>query len=222
MQMTFLTVVATVHSEEGAANISQLVAILERSQPETIFLEIPLTAINDYSDGTRSNLESAAARQYRESHHVPLIPVDLPEPEDEFFRKSQYLFDRVEKTSPSYRRLLDWNKHQVAAYGFTYLNSERCNRLWRAVHEAVLDAIRRLRDPGLVEHYELWSDTHVLRDRTMVSTVNKYCAMNLFERGILLVGAAHVQSIIDISRGARGLGPSVVRWERLKVPDEVG
>lgn len=145
--MTRVSVVGTVHEEQGHAGVSGLLAILERIRPEVIFLEIPAAAFDDYSDGTRSNLESTAARRYRELHDAELVPVDLPTPENEFFRNSQYLYERVEKASPEYRQLIDWDSQQIHAEGFAYLNSERCNKLWSDVHEAMLATIEKLGDP---------------------------------------------------------------------------
>src|SRR5688572_18601717 len=120
--MMRVSVVGTVHEDRGLANVSQLHAILERIRPEIIFLEIPSAALGDYLDGTRSNLESIAAGRYRESHSVVLVPVDLPTPEEEFFRNVRELRERVRNTSTDYRRLISWDNHYISDYGFGYLN----------------------------------------------------------------------------------------------------
>jgi len=79
--------VCTVREETGLANVLELRAILERIQPEIIFLEVPPAAFDDYYENVRrQNLESMGVRQYWEGHHVKLIPVDLPTPTPEVFR----------------------------------------------------------------------------------------------------------------------------------------
>jgi hypothetical protein len=188
-------------------------AILERIQPEVIFLEIPSPAFDDYLAGTRSNLESTAARHYRETHNVVLVPVDLPKPEEDFFRDSRYLYERIEKTSPDYCRLIDWNSQYVSAYGFAYLNSERCSQLWSDIYEAMLTAIEQLDDHRLIGLYELWKNTNELRDKAMLKNIEDYCILRPFENGVFLVGAAHRRSIISKSREGRGAGTPRIGWD---------
>src|SRR6266850_2448378 len=107
--------VGTVHEEQGVATVSELLELLDRLRPEVIFLEIPPSAFEDHVDGSRTNLESIAARRYNALHSVDLVPVDLPTPEDAFFANSQHLYDRIENASPEYRRLLDWHRQHVIA-----------------------------------------------------------------------------------------------------------
>jgi len=76
--MKRVSLVGTVHEEAGLASISGLLGILERITPEVIFLEIPSGAFDDYSKGSRRNLESTAVSRYHEMRHVDLVPVDLP------------------------------------------------------------------------------------------------------------------------------------------------
>ena len=64
---------------------SQLPAILKRIQPEVIFLEIPSAVFDDYLDGTRSDLESSAAKLYRESDDVDVCIVGGGKPISIYF-----------------------------------------------------------------------------------------------------------------------------------------
>jgi len=211
--MKRVSLVGTVHEEAGLASISGLLGILERITPEVIFLEIPSAAFDDYLSGTRSNLESTAVLRYRAIHHVDLVPVDLPTPEDTFFRQNQDLFERIERTSPEYCRLVDWHSQYVRAYGFAYLNSDHCSKLFSELHEAMLSAIRELADNRLAERYQLWRSTNELRDLEMMKNIEEYCQNNASDNGVLLVGAAHRQSIRDKSREGSAARSSVLHWE---------
>jgi hypothetical protein len=205
--MTLVLVFGSVHEEQGLATTSALLAILESVHPTVIFLEIPPAAFPAYSDGTSSNLESSAARQYREANEVVLVPVDLPTPEDPFFRDWQYLDRRITATSPAYRQLIDENTINIGTYGFPYLNSERCQKVWSAVYDAMEAAIQVLsHDTRLFTIYETWRRTNELRDAAMLQGIDDYYRLNPFATGVLLVGAAHVQSIIKRSRVARDAG----------------
>ena len=54
--MTRVLVVGTYHEEKGLVTVPRLVAVLERMRPEVTFLELPLPALCDFLDGSRSCL----------------------------------------------------------------------------------------------------------------------------------------------------------------------
>ena len=211
--MKRVSVVGIVHDEIGLANIPELHAILERIRPDVIFLEIPSAAFDDFVDGRRWNLESSAARRYRDLHRVELIPVDLPTPDEEFFRNIRYLNETIKRTSSVCSRLLYRDRQYVSAHGFAYLNSEHCSTLWSDFYGAMLAKIEELDDHGLLEIYETWRHTNELRDKAMMKCVEDYSTQSPFDTGVLLVGAAHRQSLIDKSRTGYGDGMPSVQWD---------
>ena len=211
--MKRVSVVCTVHEESGLANIEGLLAILESIKPEVIFLEVPCAAFGDYFSRTRWNLESQAVGRYRDSHHVDLVPVDLPTPSQNFFRENQDLFERIERRSSEYCRLLDRHRQYVSAHGFVYLNSDQCSALFSQLHQAMLTAIAELADDRLVQLYELWNRTNELRDKEMMKNIESYSKDSAFSIGAFLVGAAHRQSIVDLSRRQLGADSSTVQWD---------
>lgn len=205
--MTRILLVATVHEELGLASVlTAQHAILERGRPDVIFLEIPPDVFHDFEAGIRSNLESRAARQYREDNDIALVPVDLTTPDESFFKDIQYLDRRLSTTSSAYRRLIDQHSYDVAAYGFPYLNSHRCSSAWSDIYAAMHAGIQHLsRDTRLREIFERWRHTNALRDSAMLSSIADYCSRSPFKNGVLLIGAAHRQSILEKSgRGHEG------------------
>ena len=212
--MNCVSLVCTVHEEKGLANVSELRAILERIRPEVIFLEVPPTAFDDYFKiCSRKNLESTAVRSYRESRKVEIVPVDLPTPEEDFFENNQYLFERIEENSHEYRRLIDLHSAYVSAYGFAYLNSEHCSKLWSDVYLEMLSTLSRMDDSRLVELYELWKKTIDHRDKEMMENVLTYCGKKAFDKGVFLVGASHRQSIIDKGREQSAVNSTKIQWD---------
>src|SRR5438445_11553052 len=212
--MKRLSVVGTVHEEKGRANTSGLVGILERIKPEVIFLEIPSAAFVDYLNGTHAKLEPTAASRYRENHRVDLIPVDLPTPDEDFFAKHRDLNRRIERTSPDYRRLVDWHSQNVSAHGFAYLNSKDCSDLSSQLHEAMLAAIEKDVDHRLLaEVYDLWIRNNELRDKGMMKNIENHCRQASFSSAAFLVGTAHRQSIINISYRVLGYATSTIQWD---------
>jgi hypothetical protein len=83
--MNSVSLVCTVHENAGLANASVLLSILERIQPEVVFVELPPEAFEDfYGSCSQYNLESMAVRQYREGRRVKPVAVDLPRPSGNF------------------------------------------------------------------------------------------------------------------------------------------
>jgi hypothetical protein len=213
--MGSVIVCSTNHIERGRTTVSALLEVLKRTRPNVVFLEIPEADFPNYNTGVRSNLESSAARQYRQDNEVILVPVDSPIPRESFFRDFQYLDRRVAATSPTYRGLIDHDSHRVATQGFTYLNSPESGQAWSAIYEAMQEAVHRLaHDRQLREIFEQWRTTHDLREREMLRKIDRFFSENPFEKGILLVGAAHAEPIIQKARIGRDPGaPTISRVE---------
>ena len=195
--------IGTVHAEDGLANVTRLLAILERIRPEVIFLECPPDALDAYLSGAVNNLESTAVRRFREHQPVTLVPVDLPTPGSAFFRDAKDFSGSIEKRSAEYCRLVDQNSRSVAQHGFPDLNSERCSQRWTDIYSAMREAIEELDDDRLAGLYSMWTNTHELREEAMIGAIDDYSSREPFETGVLLIGAAHRRSILDKSGGAR-------------------
>lgn len=201
--MPYITLIGTVHEENGVCNLPALYQILERAQPEVIFLEIPPSFFDQYyKDKNRENLESNTVNRYLEAHSVELVPVDVFDVPEDFFDENRHLHRRVEAVSFEYRRLIDWHSQYVGQYGFAYLNSKYCSDLWRKLDEAIDTTISDIADEYLLKTYEHWKEVIENRDREMVKNILKYTEEHEFDRGILLVGASHLSSIVEKARTA--------------------
>jgi hypothetical protein len=210
--MTRVSLVCTVHEESGRASVAELHAILERIQPEVIFLEVPPAAFKDYFENSQ-NLEAKAVRQYRAAHRVELVPVDLPTPSGEFFENFENLRRRIRRVSPEYRRLMQLDDDCIRERGFLYLNSEDCSALWLSVNKQVLSTIEWLKDSSLLAPYESWMETNNLRENAWIENIEKYCKESTFSRGVFLIGAAHRQPIIEKSRKQTADGSTRIQWD---------
>ena len=101
----------------------------------------------------------------------------------------------------------------MRAYGFAYLNSDHCSKLLSQLHEATLTTIAELGDHRLAEHYNLRQNTNELRDKAMMTNIENYCRTTSFSIGAFLVGAAHRQSIIALSRNRPGADSFAIQWD---------
>jgi hypothetical protein len=211
--MKKISLIFSVHEDRGLANSSELCALLKYLQPQVIFLEVPPSAFDKfYSACTRSNLESIAVRQYRDSHGVELIPVDLPTPEKSFFKDYKNLQQKIEEKSTDARRLIQWHSNYVKDYGFPYLNSDNCSKMWSDINADMQATIEKFDDPDASKILELWNTTMEQREDAMMKGIQKYCYENTFERGVFLIGAAHRNSVIEKSKLMSSVGSDEIQW----------
>ncbi|WP_233890189.1 hypothetical protein [Paraburkholderia flagellata] len=208
-----ISLIGTVHAESGRANLAELRTILEHLQPDVIFAEIPTANLADYLDGSHGNLESAAVALYRKRRPVDVVPVDLNKPNDEFFRESEEMFKKVERTSPEYRRLMDQNSLDTRDHGFPYLNSDRCAQAWAAIYDEVRATVEWIGDARLRQIYALWSETNDRRETEMLENINGYCIRGAFSHGVLLLGAGHRKALEEKVQEQRGVGAPGVSWK---------
>jgi hypothetical protein len=196
-----LTIVGTVHAETGLANSNELLKILERLKPDVIFAEIPPSYVGRYCDGSHGTLEAVAVARYKEGHQFAVIPVDLEKPEEAFFSDAREMFDKVERTSHDYRRLMDQHSRNTRTDGFPYLNSDRCIQAWTDIRSEVLATLDWIGNPQLQEVYSKWRMHDERRDVEMVARIADYADRKGLGHGVFLFGAAHMQSILEKTRG---------------------
>lgn len=212
--MRSVSVVGTFHAEAGLTNAENLLGIIKRIAPEVIFLEAPVGSFKDQGDvGKLNNLEAAAVSRYCESKAVVLVPVDLPTPDESFFRDTQALFREIECRSYKYQRLVDEQSRRVRAEGFAYLNGEDFSVFQSELRQEIHETLGRHSNKGLSDTYALWLRTMERRDSEMISNINRYCQENEFSRGVFLVGAAHRKSIVEKTTKQPFSCPAAIRWD---------
>ncbi|GEM_PF-3464666 len=143
---------------------------------------------------------------------VDVVPVDLDKPSDEFFQKSKELFDKVERTSVAYRRLVDQHSQATRDHGFPYLNSDRCAQAWAAIYDEMRATVEWIGDAKLQRCYALWSETHDRRETGILEKINGYCSRTALTQLVFLVGAAHRKAIVEKVQAQRVVGAPVVSW----------
>lgn len=199
--MKTVSLVCTVHEEVGRANVSELHAILERIRPEVVFLEAPAVPPgSNFAIESLRNIEAAAAIHYRTARSVALVPVDLPTPDESFFRTARELFGDLPRASYEYDSLMAENSQNVRVSGFVYLNGNRFSEYQSALNAETLRVLERLKNPAFSEFYKSWIERKDQRERAMAQNIGRYCRENEFGRAAFLVGAAHRDAIVTLSK----------------------
>ena len=195
--MRRVTIIGTVHKTVGRANVSELHAILETVKPDVIFMEVPPGAFDvRFQIFRQPNLESDAVSQYRKGRMVAIVPVDLPTPDEEFFKNFARLHEKVKAENPRYEQLFALDNDRVSTCGFMYLNSAHNDDLWEEIDKEMERTLGELGDSILDEIYESWVRTNALREDAMLETIRS-CCRNEFSEAVFLVGAAHRRKIIE-------------------------
>jgi hypothetical protein len=189
-------------------------SIFEQLRPEVIFLEVPPDNYDEFFIScSRENLESKAVRLYRENNQVELVPVDIPTPDIRFFEDYKYLQRSVESNSRDSRRLLTWHRNYIFDYGFAYLNSEHCRKMFADISADEIATIKMLADARLNEISQGWDKKNELREIEMIKNISDYSKKSPFERGVFLIGAAHRQSIIDRTSQSIDDHSNQINWD---------
>lgn len=197
--MNNITLVCTVHGENGACNINELYKIIERINPEIIFEEMSSYAFDEYyKEKTRNNLETDTINKFIESHKINHIPVDYFNIPSSFFKENQEMHKKIEANSFEYRRLIDTHSLYVKQYGFKYLNSIYCIDINSQIYQAMEVALKKADDIKLIQIYESWNNVIKNRENEMIKNIYAYSKEHEYKKGVFFIGAAHRKSIIQL------------------------
>jgi len=196
-----ITLVFSVHRENGLCNAAELLTILRAIEPEVVFEEIPPSDFDSYyKHGTIRTLETQAITRYRKFKLFQQVPVDRFEmPENllaEIKRDFDCVIDCVAQDSQKYRLLDEKNDNSVRQYGFQYLNSVAFETMTARMSEIEDEIINKTGNQGLIHGLERWRQLIQRREVEMVGNIYEYCRKNVFDTGVFLVGAAHKMGIV--------------------------
>lgn len=212
--MPDITLLCSIHKENGRCSSAELVRILEHIQPIVLFQEVPYHELlkKDYSYA-QSILEIRAISEYLKRHKVVQVPVDtlaVSAYEDEKFNRA---IERVSRVSQEFRSLWDGADALKKAGGFEYLNSRSNDALLRRSDRIITKTLQELNDERLVKEYEEWKNHTSKRDDEMIRNIYDFCRRANFEKGVFLFGSGHRQSLIRKIQMVKKTEKSRVNWK---------
>jgi hypothetical protein len=225
-----ITLIGTIHNENGKCNADELYEILEDINPEMIFDELPRSAFDMfYSDSfemyytnsiLRSRLppviplEVKCIRKYKQSYDTKIFPVDIDvrqklSKQDEIFMFHTF-FEYDE-----YIKLDNENTALVAQEGFHYLNSDKF--LDYLVKKEVLEKNimeSEIQKDRLLDIYELFhAEQCDDRENGMLQNIYNYSKGNQYNRAVFLIGAKHQKSIMQKITEYEKLSEIKLNWK---------
>lgn len=209
--MSHITLIATTHTEKGLCNSQELFKIMEKLSPDVIFEETPPIKFKGVYEGTRqSSLETQAIKLFIQKYPAtPHYPVDMniKHTSEIETRIEVYGIDYICKDySQEYFILSNLINDWSAAYGFRYLNTDKCSELIErknVLEREILDKLRNdenqknLDHEGLTLAYKQWLAQHEERENEMLRNIYNHMQAKNYTNAIFLVGAAHRKPIIQ-------------------------
>lgn len=214
--MYSISLISTIHSENGKCNHNELYKILESINPEMIFDELPSHYFDMYFgdsfDSFYANsilrnrkppempLEVKSIIKYKQNYNVKIFPVDidvtpkLSKYQDEIL----FMFSTFFKNE-DYKKLDNEKEVLIKQEGFCYLNSEKfIDFLERkeTVEKNILDS--EIQKDRLLNVYKLFhTEQQDNRENAMIHNIYNLSKENQYNQAVFLIGAEHKKSIMQ-------------------------
>jgi len=192
--MSNITLISTIHKENGKCNSDELLKIIEKICPDVIFLEASESdytyyeryLFSTYGVSPNKRLEIEAIQKYSQISSFKYVPVLDTELSDDFHR----WLSVVDECSVCQKLIDDYCLLQME-HGFQFLNSEKSIQL--------LEDMRELRNHifGNNEVCKKANENIDAYENSMLCNIYAYGKENLFNKGIFMCGSAHRKSIIE-------------------------
>lgn len=208
--MSNITLVSTIHEENGKCNSDELLKIIEEIYPDVIFLEAFEASYTDYERylfstygvfPNNKRLEIEAIQKYSQINSFKYVPVLDTELSDDFHR----WLNIVEECSVCQKLIDDYRLLQMVC-GFQFLNSEKSIQL--------LEDMRELKNHilGNNEVCQKANENIDAYENSMLRNIYAYSKENLFDKAIFMCGSAHRKSIIEKIEKYKAEGDLKLNW----------
>jgi pheromone shutdown protein TraB len=227
-----ITLIGTIHSENGQCNSDELYKILEDINPEVIFDELTDRYADMYYsdsfDTYRMNkillrqpapvipLEVKCIKEYMQHHHIEIVPVDIDTrqqlaPYEQEINAMFYNFFQHEE----YKKLDEEIDALIATEGFGFLNSKRFSDYsakTQMIEKVLIES--EIEKNRLLELYQMfYSVQHDHREDTMLENVCRYSIDNPYNQAVFLIGAGHKSSVMRKIEGFENQSVIQLNWK---------
>ena len=191
-EMYNITLICTTHNEIGKCNSNELLKIIDEHKPEVIFEEISPAVFNEcYVEMSRFTLETSAIKLYLEKQPISHIPVVGPELSPDIPKKFELMIQY-----PQYQTLWEKIISLEEKYGFDFLNSDQCEKLFDQIKDLEREILSK-RNDEITNRIAHWGEQNIDNyENAIIKNVYNYCQKYKFDKALLFIGAAHRKSMI--------------------------
>jgi hypothetical protein len=201
--MLNISLVFTVHQENGACNSIELHNIIEKISPEIIFEELSYSNFDKvYKEKSLVTLESNAIKKYLNNHDIAHIPVDTYNLPNSYYEKLDSMYNKIIHSnkiveSRELRNLLDNQLYLIQRNGFSYLNSDHNDELLTEIIILKDRILKTINDENLLCIANLEKEVTEKREIEIIDNIYKFSKEHKYNNAILFIGSGHRNSIID-------------------------
>jgi hypothetical protein len=190
--MQTITLISTMHQEDGKCNAHELSEIIAQLSPEVIFVEALEETYSEYKRLLFSSfgvydkkLEIKALQLYGQHSPFEYVPV-LDEGLSDAFEKKFSKFENIAEHNMLIDIFIDFARNK----GFEFLNSFESTKLQEEMRQ--IEALY-LRDSEIEISFNESIDSY---ENNMIQNIYEYCKDNKFKTAVFLCGVAHRKSIM--------------------------
>jgi len=229
--MCNITLIATIHSENGQCNSDELYKIIESINPEVVFDELPSHLLDKYYgdsfdhyyvDSVLLNrrplelpLEVKCIKKYRQNYNIKIVPVDIDVRQNiaEYQDEINFIFHTIFKHE-DYIKLDNEKEVLIVREGFNYLNSDKFLDFLEKkeiIEKNILES--EIRKDKLLNIYNLFHNEHYdNRENAMLHNIYNYSNGNRYNQAVFLIGAEHKMSIMKKITEQEKLSEIKLNW----------
>ncbi len=210
-----ITLIGTIHLENGQCNSDELHKIIEPINPEVIFDELT-TRFSDmyYSDSfdmyCANNillnrhppvvpLEVKCIKRYKENYNIKIFPVDIDVTQklSKYQQEIHFMIHTFFKYE-DYKKLDNEKEALIAQEGFHFLNSNKFLDLLNekeVLEKNIMES--EIQKNRLLNIYKLFhAEQYDNRENAMLQNIYNYSKGNQYNPAVFLIGAEHKKSIM--------------------------
>lgn len=189
--------ISTIHKERGNCTSDGLFQILDKINPDVVFCEIsPKTFELLNKRCLHSSLELNSIKRLSEYHSFSFVAIDSHQtPTGTFRNQVMEMFEPIDKDK-KYFELSIINDGNTNKFGFEYLNSDECIKVFEKMAEIENSIISQLPNREYKATYSNWLKLNDSRENEMLENINSYIENNEFKNAVFLCGSAHRKSLI--------------------------
>jgi len=186
------------HKNIGLCNPLELYKIIENIKPDVIFEELDLETFDYvYKQSYPSANESIAISRYLQTNRIKHFPIDTFE-FDDFPMDDKAIMDNTFGENQDFKKLVYMQYKLMEEKGYLFLNSKICSEIVYEIQRMENLLQQQFNNEKISSTYKAWVELCNNRERTMIENIYKYCKANPFNTGLLITGAEHRNSLINI------------------------
>jgi hypothetical protein len=226
-----ITLISTVHSENGQCSPDELYIMLEDIDPEVIFDELPIhfsdMYYSDSFDMYCANdillnrhpqvvpLEVKCIKKYKQNYNIEIFPVDIDVKQKLSKHQGEiaFMFLTFFKNE-EYKKLDDEKEILIAREGFYFLNSDKFLDFLEkkeVIEKNIMES--DIQKNRLFKIYKLFhSEQYDSRENAMLEKIYNYSERKLYKQAVFLIGAEHKKSIMQKITNYERLSEIKLNW----------